>query len=212
MTIILEKIKNTPLYSEELGIALSRKREQEYFKWFLASVLFGGRISESIARNTYYAFVRYKLLTPQRILEAGWDFLVNPIMREGGYVRYDGRKSSQILRNCETLLLHYAGRLTKLYEAAADNQDLEARLLAFYGIGPITINIFLRELRPYWPNADPEPLPIVTELAAQHGLDLAAYDRKTITFARIEAGLIRQRRRLKRDAAKQQQADFIHKA
>lgn len=201
MTFILEEIKGSPLYSEELGITLGSKVEEEYFKWFLASVLFGGRISEAIAKNTYYVFERYRLLTPQRILEAGWDFLVNPIMREGGYVRYDGRKSTQVLRNCERLLLQYDGRLTKLHEAAADNHDLEARLEAFYGVGPVTVNIYLRELRPYWHKADPEPLPIVTELAARIELDLDAYDRKTVAFARIEAGLIRQRRHLQEDAA-----------
>jgi hypothetical protein len=29
-------------------------------------------------------------------------------------------------------------------------------------LDPVTVNIFLRELRPYWTKADPEPLPIVT--------------------------------------------------
>jgi hypothetical protein len=41
-----------PLFSEELGIALARNTERECFKWFLASMLFGARISATIARNT----------------------------------------------------------------------------------------------------------------------------------------------------------------
>ena len=48
-----------------------------------------------------------------------WDYLVNPIMREGGYVRYDGRKSEQILRDCRTLLADYGGSLVRLHELAA---------------------------------------------------------------------------------------------
>ena len=32
-------------------------------------------------------------------------------------------------------------------------RDLEQTLLAFYGIGPVTMNIFLRELRPFWTKA-----------------------------------------------------------
>src|SRR3972149_11673546 len=103
MVVSLAELKRTQLYSEELSIDLRRGSDKEYFKWFLASLLFGGRISETIARITYQTFVRHKFLTPRKILKAGWPFLVSTIMREGGYVRYDGRKSSQILRDCETL-------------------------------------------------------------------------------------------------------------
>ena len=71
-------------------------------------------------------------------------------MREGGYVRYDGRKSTQVLRDCEMLIADYGGRLSRLHDAARDARDLEERLLAFYGVGPVTMNIFLRELRPFW--------------------------------------------------------------
>ncbi|RMD71766.1 MAG: hypothetical protein D6819_00745 [Gammaproteobacteria bacterium] len=195
--ITLDELEKSPLYSEELGIHLEQQSDGECFKWFLASLLFGGRISETIAKRTYRAFERHGLLTPQRILEAGWDFLVNPIMREGGYVRYDGMKSTQILRDCEKLMKDYGGSLLKLHEQAADSQDLEKRLLAFYRVGPVTVNIFLRELRPYWEKADPEPLPVVRELAQRLNIDLDRYPRKSLTFVRIEAGLMRLRHRLK---------------
>jgi hypothetical protein len=69
-------------------------------------------------------------------------------------------------------------------------------LLTFYGVGPVTVNIFLRELRPYWGKADPEPLPIVRALARKLKLDLACYRRKSLIFTRVEAGLIRRRREL----------------
>lgn len=39
------------------------------------------------------------------------------------------------------------GRLSRLRDEATDARDLEQRLLAFYGVGPVTVNIFLRELR-----------------------------------------------------------------
>ena len=198
MAITLEDLESSPLYSEELGIALADGSDAALFKWFLASTLFGARISETIAKHTYMAFARHKLLTPRRILDAGWDFLVNPIMREGGYVRYDGRKSEQILRDCEQLKTAYRGSLTKLHATAKDSQDLEEKLLSFFGIGPVTVNVFLRELRPVWRHADPPPLPVVAALAESLGLNLDVYDRKTMAFARIEAGLIRVRKRLKK--------------
>jgi hypothetical protein len=117
-------------------------------------------------------------------------------MREGGYVRYDGRKSTQVLRDCEGLIGDYDGSLSHLHEAARDARDLEQRLLAFYGVGPVTVNIFLRELRPFWSKADPDPLPAVNKLARQLSIDLGRYGRKSLTFARVEAGLIGRRHEL----------------
>jgi len=189
----VNKLKNSRLYSEELGIKLNEKKDDEIFKWFLASVLFGARISETIAKNTYKTFEKYRLLTPRKILDVGWGFLVKPIMREGGYVRYDGKTSTQILKNSKTLLEKYDGSLNKLHEEAKDNTDLENRLLEFYGIGPITVNIFLRELRPFWEKADPKMLPIVKKRAEGFGIKIDDYCRKSLTFVRIEAGLIRLR-------------------
>ncbi len=191
-------LEASSLYSEELSIDLSVQTDEQYFRWFLASLLFGGHISETIARHTYQAFGRHRLTTPGRILAAGWDFLVNPIMREGGYVRYDFSKSDQILRDCQKLVDEYDGSLWRLHEDSRDARDLEGRLLAFYGVGPVTMNIFLRELRPFWLKADPAPLPVVATMATRLGVDLAGHGRKTIIFARVEAGLIRLRHQLRR--------------
>ena len=54
----MDKIKvllaNFRLYAEDLCIDL--KEPSDRFKWFLASILFGARISEKIASNTYKSF------------------------------------------------------------------------------------------------------------------------------------------------------------
>ncbi len=197
MDVTIESLKKSLTYSEELGIDLKEGSDREIFKWFLASVLFGARISEAIAKRTYRTFEKYDLLTPQRILGAGWDFLVNPIMREGGYVRYDEKTSREILRNCEMLMGDFGGSLNRLHREARDTRDLERELLLFYGVGPVTVNIFLRELRPYWTKADPEPLAAVIEAARHWGIDLGAVKRKSVAFMRIEAGLVRLRKTLK---------------
>jgi endonuclease III len=194
---IVRRLERSLLYSEELGINLAQRSDAAYFRWFLASILFGARISETTAKNTYRVFVRNGLTTPSKILRAGWTFLVDPVMREGGYVRYDGRKSTQVLRDCEALLVNYHGSLRRLHDAASDPRDLEERLLALYGVGPVTTNIFLRELRPHWPRADPAPLPIVERLAKELNIDLMHYRRKSLVFTRVEAGLIRERRKLR---------------
>jgi hypothetical protein len=189
-------LERSPLYSEELGIDLAKRSDAAYFRWFLASLLFGARISETAAKNTYRSFVRHGLISPRKIVGAGWEILVSPVMREGGYVRYDGRKSTQVLRDCETLIADYGGSLNRLHNAARDSRDLEDRLLAFYGVGPVTMNIFLRELRPFWAKADPDPLRAVEQLAKHLSIDLDRYSRKSLMFARVEAGLIRRRREL----------------
>ena len=120
-------LERSSLYSEELGLDLSRGHDSAYFRWFLASILFGARISETTAKSTYRAFVRHGLTTPAKIIAVGWNFLVDPIMREGGYVRYDGRKSTQILRDCEMLIAVYGGSLRQLHDAARDARDLEEK-------------------------------------------------------------------------------------
>jgi hypothetical protein len=193
VAVSMKELKITRLFSEALGIDLKKGGDEECFKWFLASLLFGGHISETIASKTYRAFECHDLLTPGRIINAGWSFLVRPVMWEGGYVRYDEKKSAQILRNCETLIETYGGSLKALHDQSGSPRELEETLMAFYGVGYVTANIFLRELRPYWRFADPEPLRVVRNLARRFDIDLDSINRKTLTFSRIEAGLIRLR-------------------
>ncbi len=188
-------LRKSRLFSEELGIGIGKNTDAELFKWFLASILFGARISGTIARNTYLSFRRHNLLTPEKIVKAGWDFLVYPVMREGGYVRYDEKTSAKLLKICGKLIEEYGASLKRLHAEARDGEDLEGRLLDFYGVGPVTVNIFLRELRPYWQKADPEPLPVVKDIAMKLKIDLDSFDRKSIEFARLEAGLIRLRKK-----------------
>ena len=64
------------------------------------------------------------------------------------------------------------------------------------------MNIFLRELRPFWAKANPDPLPAVKTLANQLSIDLTRYKRNSLTFARLEAGLIRHRRELVRETTR----------
>lgn len=195
----LNSLKRSQLYSEELGIDLSKKKDREYFKWFLASILFGNRISEEIAAKTYRSFEKHNLLSPDKIMEAGWNFLVDPVMREGKYVRYDEKTSAAILKICESLKEKYHGSLKELIEEAAGENDLEQRLQDFYGIGPVTTSIFLRELRPYIKKVNPEPPEVIKELAKYLEIDLEKLDRKTVAYTRLEAGLMRNRKKIKKE-------------
>lgn len=59
-------------YSEVMGIRLADGGDAEIFKWFLASLLFGAPITESAAIKTFHCFERHGVLTPRRIVDAGW--------------------------------------------------------------------------------------------------------------------------------------------
>src|SRR3990170_5102919 len=83
-------------FSKELGIDLSKGKSTEIFKWFLASKLFGARIGTNIAIKTYREFERCGVLSPEKILETGWDGLVR-ILDDGGYARYDFSTATKLL-------------------------------------------------------------------------------------------------------------------
>ena len=51
-------------YSKELNISLKERDDNEIFKWFIASLLFGARIGETIAKNTYFSFAHKNILFP----------------------------------------------------------------------------------------------------------------------------------------------------
>jgi hypothetical protein len=59
-------LEKSLFYSEELGIDLAAGSDDACFRWFLASLLFGARISETTAKNTYRSFVGYGL-TVQKV-------------------------------------------------------------------------------------------------------------------------------------------------
>lgn len=157
-------------YSDELGLDLAKPEDR--FKWFLASVLFAKRISSETAKETYLNFEQEELTSPDAILQAGWDRLVE-VLDSGGYTRYDFSTATKLLEIAKTLKEKY-GNLEKLHAESKDPSDLENRLQEFKGIGPLGVNIFLRELRGIWEKAKPTPSPMAV-LTAQR-IDLSPED------------------------------------
>jgi len=179
---IKEKLRQIPSYSQELGLDL--RKEEDRFKWLLASILFAKRISSQIAKRTYKEFEREGIVTPESIIEAGWDKLVQ-ILDCGGYVRYDFSTASNLLEMASNLKEKY-GSLEGLYAQAKDSRDLERKLIQFKGVGPSTVNIFLRELKEIWEKAKPEISPLAKEMAAKLGLK-----EEELESVNIESSLVR---------------------
>ena len=86
-------------FSVALGIDLGSQRAADTFKWFLASLLLGARITSTLAERTYRSFESARLVTPQAILNAGWQRLVD-VLDRGGYARYDEKTAIKLLGVC----------------------------------------------------------------------------------------------------------------
>jgi hypothetical protein len=205
-------------YAGALGIDLAAADAGERFKWFLAALLYGARISGSLASRTWREFAARGVLTPEGIAATGWDGLV-AILDAGGYARYDYKTATKLLDVCAALMRDYGGSLDALHDAAADPRDLESRLKALgKGIGDTTVDIFLRELRGIWSKADPPLSPPAISAAIElsylrpgspdPGRALArlrhlwAADGQPPTgFADFESALVREGLRLRRQRA-----------
>ena len=179
-------------YSEELGLDLSRAEDR--FKWFLASVLFAKRISAETAKQTYFYFEQEELTSPDAILEAGWDRLVEAL-DSGGYTRYDFSTATNLLGIAKTLKEKY-GDLERLHAESSSAADLESRLQEFKGVGPVGVNIFLRELRGIWKKAKPKPSLMAVATAQKIGLDPENVERYESQLVRLNLEYCKKRRSL----------------
>jgi endonuclease III len=175
---------NFPLYSEDLGIDLTNPSGR--FKWFLASILFGARISEKIAMKTYKTFEKYGILSPDKIINAGWDELVR-ILDEGGYVRYDFSTATKLLNIMKELKEKY-GSLEGLYAQSRNTEELKSKLMEFKGIGEVTSQIFLRELRGVWKIDVPVSIR-AAEMAERMNINLEEFEGEKLT--RVEDALVK---------------------
>jgi hypothetical protein len=197
------------LFSEELGIDVRK----EPFKWFLASILFGARISTSIAKKTYKAYKAEGLTSSEKIAASDEVILIE-IHGRGGYARYDGITAEYVIGVAKKLLEDYDGEIEKLDKISENPGDLERRLQEFRGVGPVTAKIFLRELRGIWKNADPQPTSIEISAAKNLGIidsEEDALERlkdfwgrnaiKGYEFRNFEAALVRLGIELRREKA-----------
>lgn len=135
-----------------------------------------------------------------------WDELVE-LLDRGGYVRYDYKTASRLLDLAATMAARYPDGLKALSHLEPDR--LQAELDALPGWGPVTIRLFLRELRGVWPGAelpiDPRALSAARQLhlrPPRHG-QLAwlrrqardgAIDVRDLESALVRASLLHRRR------------------
>ncbi|MGC8601646.1 MAG: hypothetical protein ACP5GO_05625 [Thermoprotei archaeon] len=186
-------------YSEVLGIRIKNKEEREFFKWFLASLLFSKPLREETAMKTYRAFEEEGLLDPDSLLRAGWAKVVE-VLDRGGYVRYDFSTATKILEAAKNLKEKY-GSLSSLHESSKDSEDLEIKIKELAkGIGNTTVSIFLRDMRMAWDDVRDKPTPLLRSGMELYGItdcDLTA-KRLGVEPVELETALTRLAKEIKR--------------
>lgn len=129
----------------ELGIQLKKGDEGALFKWFIASFLMGKRIQADIAAQAYRVIVdKHGRDTARKLASQSHGQLV-AMLGEAHYVRYDETTAARLLLLAKKLAEDYAGKVGEIHKRSESRPEFEKRLGEFEGVGPKTVEIFMRE-------------------------------------------------------------------
>jgi len=146
-------------FSTALGIDIDAG-DLEVERWFLAATLFGTPIPTATAERTFHVLDAAGV-TATTALAFAWDDLVD-LLDRGGYARYDFKTATRLHTLCEVLGERYGGRVCAIPRSTRTPAELERALDDLPGWGPVTVGLFLRELRGVWrlaaPGLDPKAL------------------------------------------------------
>ncbi|MDT0344291.1 HhH-GDP family DNA glycosylase [Streptomyces litchfieldiae] len=175
-------------YAEQAGIRLRNTPGPLYQALVLAHLL-SARIKSDIAVAAARALFDAGMRDPKRMAEATWQQRVDAL-GVGHYRRYDERTATQLGDGAQLLLDRYGGDLRKVR-----GPDVSQRLREFPGIGPMGVDIFLREVQAVWPEHAP-----YIDRKAQDGAERVGLPRSPKTLGglvsrddvpRLTAGLVR---------------------
>lgn len=193
-------------FSTELGIDVDAG-DAEVDRWFLAATLFGTRISIGVAERAFHVLEGGGVNRIAQALDHTWEELVQ-LLDAAGYTRYDFRTATRLQALAAAVRERWAGEVSEIGRRLPDEADLAAALDDLPGWGPVTVGLFLRELRGVWPGAHP-PLDERAADAARHigmldetdhGLERlrAIASRAGLDARDVEAALVRLARRHRR--------------
>ncbi|MCQ4269759.1 DNA methylase [Pseudomonas kuykendallii] len=136
--------------ARQLNIDLVHGDEAALFRWLIASFLFGKRIQGEIAAQAYRVIVdRHGLDTPRKLCACSQRQLVR-MLGEARYVRYDESTAARLLKLGRKLMDEYDGAVGAIQARSEDRAAFEKRLAQFEGVGPKTVEIFMREAASVW--------------------------------------------------------------
>jgi len=123
--------------------------DSDLFRWFLLTYLLGKPIQSVVAVRTWQLFIDHKVDFPWAILEMS-DYELVSLLHDGGYTRYQ-HVMTHALKTCMKQLVDwYDGSLTLVIEDSADEDELSKRMQKFYGVGPKTAEIYMRETEEFF--------------------------------------------------------------
>ncbi|WP_367904034.1 DNA methylase [Pseudomonas putida] len=129
--------------ARDLGIDVTSA--EGLFRWLLASFLMGKRIRSSVAVQTYRVLVDQQAAdTPGRLARCSHSTLVR-LLGQGGYARYDQSTARRLHVIASILENKWGAQLEALQAGDLSNEGFSRWLLSFEGIGPKTLEIFMRE-------------------------------------------------------------------
>ncbi|CRM42857.1 hypothetical protein [Pseudomonas sp. 37 R 15] len=131
--------------ASELGIELQPDDDGSLFKWFIASFLMGKRIQAPIAAHAYKVIVEEEGRDTPRKLQHCTSRELVAMLGRAHYVRYDETTAQRLLDLSAKLNADYGGKMTRIVQFSDDRQAFEKRLGEFDGVGPKTIEIFMRD-------------------------------------------------------------------
>ena len=139
------------LTAADLGIDLSDGSDDsdaslgdELFRWFLASLLFGRPIQQQVAARTYRVLIDHGLTTPGAFARYDRESL-RALLDEGHYARLDYIMTDELHEVMRIVATDF-GSVEELVRSARTRAALTETLVALPGIGPVTAEIFLREV------------------------------------------------------------------
>ena len=128
----------------DLGIEVAD--DHGLFRWLLASFLMGKRIRSTVAVKAYRVLVHEQGLdTPQKLVQTSHSTLVR-LLGQAGYTRYDESTARRLHALAKKVEFEMAAQL-KALRGATGVEDFKRWLMGFDGIGPKTVEIFMREGR-----------------------------------------------------------------
>ena len=152
-------------FSAELGIDVDAG-DAEVERWFLAATLFGTRISVGVAERAFAVLNEAGLTRIGQARHVRSEDLIE-LLDAGGYARYDFRTTSRLQALSEIIDERYDGQAAEIGRRYQAYPALRTALIVLPGWGPVTVQLFLRELRGVWPGAKP-PLDPRAAFGARH--------------------------------------------
>ncbi|WP_199432811.1 endonuclease [Qaidamihabitans albus] len=141
-------------YADQAGIRLEDKPASLY-RLLVLAVLLSTRIKADIAVAAARELFAAGCGTPKRMLEASWQDRVDAL-GWGHYVRYDESTATALGEGARLLLDRYSGDVRKMRDrAGGDIGALREMLREVPRLGPVGVDIFLREAQQVWPELRP---------------------------------------------------------